>query len=77
MLVTIDGTPLGGNSHFSGAGPFEVHGEVKIPTGQPIVIRFSGPSPVIPRAVTNHSLDSRLLSFSLLGITVAKQCERP
>lgn len=74
MLVTIAGQPFGGPQRHTGAGPFELRGMLQVSGGQPILIRFDGPSPRIPRAVTQRSMDSRLLSFSLFGITITKHC---
>lgn len=74
LAITVDGRPWGEVTSYWGEGPFEIRNMAPIEVGQPIVIRFFGPAPVIPRAITHDNPDSRLLSFSLLGMTIAKKC---
>ena len=74
LSIAVDGQPLGSPKVYSGQGPFEARGMVPVEAGQPVVIRFHGPAPVIPRAISRTNLDGRLLSFSLLGITIEPRC---
>ena len=74
LSVTVDGQPLGRPTNYSGQGPFEARGMVPVEAGQPITIRFRGPAPVIPRAISDTNMDGRMLSFSLLGITIEPKC---
>lgn len=74
LAIAIDGKPWGEARNLSGEGPFEMHKMAQVGAGEPIVIRFSGPPAVIPRATSPANPDSRLLSFSLFGITIAKKC---
>jgi hypothetical protein len=72
--MTVDGQPLGRPMRYAGHGPFDVRGMVSVAAGQPITIRFSGPVPVIPRAISRATMDGRMLSFSLLGVTIEPKC---
>lgn len=74
LAITVNGQSLGKPLDFSGQGPFEIHGMAPVAGGQPIVIRFHGSTPLIPRAVTDFNMDERMLSFSLLGITIETKC---
>lgn len=74
LAIAVNGQPLGNPADHSGRGPFEMRGMVPVAAGQPIVIRFYGPPPVIPRAISHSNMDGRTLSFSLLGITIETKC---
>jgi len=74
MQITIAGQSFGSLQRYAGEGPFELRGTLQVPNGQPILIRFNGPFPVIPRAITRRSMDGRLLSFSLFGIAITRHC---